>query len=219
MTRLLILAIFMAVINGRAGAQSLIPFEFTSEEENKLVKENDSAKFYVSSGDINNIVCIEEESSYYKLLNKDNKVLAEGAFITEGEKFLQDGKWVARYENGKPKITGAYRKNLPVGTWHEYYSNGKLKLVTNYALITTEHGEIFYCLAGTYQEFYESGKVKTNGYYTAAITSVADTMYVTDPVSEKTVVKYNSHNEYYPEKTGHWEYYTESGELDKKEDF
>jgi len=219
MKRSLSLIIFLAFISGQVLAQALIPFEFTSEEDNKLLKENDSVKFYEASGDSSNMVSLNEESLYYKLLSKDYKVLAEGAYITEGEKFIQDGKWVARYENGKPKITGAYRKNLPIGTWHEYFSNGKLQLVTNYAIITGEHGETFYCMSGTYQEYYENGKIKTSGYYAAGIIKVADTIYVTDPVSEKTVVKYNSHGEYYPEKTGHWEYYTESGELDKKEDF
>ena len=67
-------------------AQSLIPFEFTSEDENRLLKENDSFKYYVASGDTMNTVGINEEGQYYKLLNKDLKLIAAGTFIMEGEK-------------------------------------------------------------------------------------------------------------------------------------
>jgi len=214
-----LLAICIAFTTCRVCAQQFIPFEFTSEEENKLIKETDSLKFYVASGDNSNTVCIDEESAFYKLLNKESKVIAEGAFITDGDKFLQDGKWTARYDNGKLKLVGNYRKNVPIGTWKEFYSNGKLKQITNYAIIAGEHGDFVSCLSGTYEEYFENGKLKTSGFYSALLTGVPDTMYVDDPVSGKTVVKYVQHNEYRPEKTGHWEYYTEDGELDKKEDF
>ena len=67
-----------------------IPFEFTSEEENKLLKEDYSLKYFVANGDGTNTVCINDEQSYYKLLNKDHKVIAEGSFIAEGEKIVSE---------------------------------------------------------------------------------------------------------------------------------
>jgi len=219
MNRFFLLAICIAFINGRVCAQSLIPFYFTSEEDNRLLNENDSLKFYVASGDSTNIVSINEEESMYKLLSKDRKILAEGTFLTENDKFLQDGKWTERFENGKIKLTGYYRKSIPIGTWQQFYNNGKIKVVSNYAVITGEHGEFFSCLSGTYKEYFENGQLKTNGFYSAALSKAFDTTYVDDPVSGKTVVKYTQRNEYYPEKTSHWDYYTEDGELDKKEDF
>jgi len=218
MVRLFLAVALLASIGSQCNAQSLIPFQFTSEEDNQLVKETDSVKIYTATGD-SNLVSIDEENLYYKLMSRGHKLLAEGAYITEGEKFLQDGKWLARYENGKLKTTGSYRKGIPIGTWQEYYENGKPKRVTNYTPIASEHGELFSCMSGTYIEYFENGKVKTSGFYSAAFTKVTDTMYVDDPILNKSVTKYNVRYEYFPEKTGHWEHYTESGELDKKEDF
>src|ERR1700743_1211596 len=108
MRRSLLLAMCIAALCGRAGAQGFIPFQFTSEEDNRLIKEGDSVKLYVATGDSSNIVSIDEEATYYNCLSRDHKVLAEGAYIAEGDKFLQDGKWVERFENGKLKMTGSY---------------------------------------------------------------------------------------------------------------
>ena len=219
MKGLFVLAACLTLISSKGVAQSLIPFDFSSEDDNRLIKETDSLKYYVASGDSTNIVCMDEENSFYKLLSRDHKLLAEGAFIVDGDKFLQDGKWVERFITGKLKKEGYYRKNIPIGTWEEFYSNGKLKQVSNYAIFTGEHGDVTSCLSGTYKEFFENGQLKINGFYSAALEKAADTMYVDDPVSGKTVVKYMQHNEYRPEKTSHWEYYTEDGELDKKDDY
>ncbi|MCW3123809.1 MAG: hypothetical protein JWQ38_3301, partial [Flavipsychrobacter sp.] len=73
---MLLLALCLTTIH--ATAQALIPFEFISEEENRFIKENDSCRFYAAIGD-SNIVSLNEEGFYYKLLDKAQKVLAEGA--------------------------------------------------------------------------------------------------------------------------------------------
>src|ERR1700733_3468721 len=93
--RLLLSSLCFVVTAGHARSQtvSFIPFEFTSEEDNRLIKEDDSFKYYVASGDTNQVVCINEETYGYKLLSKDRKVIADGSFIIEGDKYLQDGKW------------------------------------------------------------------------------------------------------------------------------
>jgi len=194
-----------------------IPFEFTSEEENKLLKEDDSLKYFVANGDGTNTVCINDEQSYYKLLNKDHKVIAEGSFIAEGEKYLQDGKWTTRFENGKLKLTGYFVRNKPIGTWHEYHANGKLKAIYNFAVIA-ENGETVSCLSGSYEEFYQNGKIKVHGLYLAAGSKVYDTLSVEDPVTMITVEKVVARYTYTPERTGHWEYYNENGEPEKNDD-
>jgi antitoxin component YwqK of YwqJK toxin-antitoxin module len=226
MKQFLFLILFTAAYNGYSQlyspkgdstiSQVFIPFEFTSEEDNKLAGEDDSVKYYVAS-DGKNLVSINEESSYYKLLTKEHKVITDGPFIAEGDKFLQDGKWTERFDNGKIKMSGYYHRNNPIGTWREFYSNGKPKAIYNYAIIM-DNGETYTCLSGSYQEFYQTGKLKVNGFYSANAIKVKDTIYVQDPVTLSTVSKVLTHNIYYPEKTGHWEYYTESGELDKKDD-
>src|SRR4051812_38832184 len=108
-----ILLLCMVLFSIKGSGQTLIPFEFISEEENHLISENDSVKFYVSAGDSSQIVCLNEEGLSYKLMNKAKVVLAEGSFIIEGEKYLQTGKWIERYDNGKTKVTGCYRRNKP----------------------------------------------------------------------------------------------------------
>jgi antitoxin component YwqK of YwqJK toxin-antitoxin module len=204
-------------IAGNTFAQSLIPFEFTSEEENRLIKENDSFKYYVASEDTTNTVCINEEALYYKLLNKDLKVIASGNFIMEGDRFLQEGKWIEKYDNGKIKLTGYYLRNKPIGTWQEYYPNGKLKIVCNYSIFS-QGGESAYCLSGTYQEYYSNGVLKVNGLYIASAIAHHDTITVTDPITRDDITKVITKKSVEAVRAGHWEYYDEHGELDKKED-
>ena len=211
--------VFLAVLYVvPATAQSLIPFAFLSEDDNRLIKENDSVKFYEASGDDTSyVVSLNEEASYYKLLNKEHKVVAEGGYIAEGDKYLQEGKWTERYETGKLKKEGYFHRNMPMGTWQEFYPGGKLKAVFNYAIVTV-HGDMITCLSGTYQEYYANGKLKVSGFYSGDLVTRQDTMIITDPVDDKKVMKLAERKELVPEKTGHWEYYTETGELDKKED-
>ncbi len=215
--RVFCLLAILLLHQGRSNAQFVIPFAFTSEDENTLIKEDDSFKYYVATGDTANTVCIDDEGSVYKLLNKEHKVIAEGNFVTEGDKYLQDGKWTERYGNGRTKRTGNYQKGLPVGTWEEFYSSGKPKRISNYGIFGSK-GEINTCLSGSYQEFYSSGALKTNGFYSAELKTVYDTFEVDDPVSGKQVKKLAPRNTLNAVKTGHWQYYLENGDLDKKED-
>ena len=67
-------------------AQVLIPFEYTSEEDNRLIRENDSFKVFVATGDTSNSVCISEEYSLYRLVSKSGRTIASGAFIFESDK-------------------------------------------------------------------------------------------------------------------------------------
>ncbi len=223
MTRLLLLLLpvtFCLSSTSRVLAQATFPtiaFEFTSEEDNRLIKENDSLKYYAATGDTGNIVCIDEDASYYKLLTKDHKIIAEGSFILEGEKYLQVGKWTEHFPGGKVKETGYYEKSKPIGTWQEFYNTGKMKAVYNYAIIDDGGGRNS-CISGSYQEFYPNGKIKVNGFYSAAAQIVTDTVTVEDPVTEKKIYKLQKHSTYLPEKIGHWEHYDESGEIEKKED-
>ena len=214
----ILLLLFLLPNAVRGIAQETIPFDFTSEDENRLVRENDSCKFYVATTDTNNTVVLNEESSYYKLLNKDRKLIAEGAFIVDGDKFLQDGKWTARYANGTMKNTGYYRRSVPMGTWQSYYNSGKIKTICNYGIFVYK-GDPGSCLSGTWQEFYPDGKLKVNGFYCGILYTYKDTVEVEDPVSGSKVVKVVTRSEMRSEKTGHWEYFTETGDLDKRDDY
>lgn len=218
MMRTLVPAIILSAITIKGHTQELISFEFASEEENRFLRENDSCKFYIASSDTALIVSLNEEASYYKLINKAEKVVAEGGYILENDKYLQAGKWTERYDNGKIKLTGYYRRNKPIGTWQSFYPTGKLKAVYNYTIIVNEKGGTNYCLSGTWQEYYPDGKLKVNGVYIASEAKATDTIEVEDPVTDQKILKVVSKVEYKPVKTGTWEYYSSSGELDKKEE-
>jgi antitoxin component YwqK of YwqJK toxin-antitoxin module len=182
------------------------------------LRETDSLKYYVATGDTLNTVCLNEEASYYWLYNKNFKLIVDGAYILEGDKYLPDGKWTEHYENGKVKLTGYYKRNKPIGTWQEFYQNGKLMDVYNYAILL-DNGDITSCLSGSYQEYYQNGKLKINGFYSAAMVDETDTQVITDPVTglEKTAITH--HSEFKNAKVGPWEYYKETGELDRKVDY
>ena len=218
MTRMLLIALAFigASFTSRVCAQNTIPFEFTSEEDNRLIKENDSFKYYVASGDTNNIVCLDEDGSYYKLLSKDHKLIAEGAFTVDADKYIQQGKWTEHYSNGKVKLTGYYIQGKPAGTWQEYYNTGKLKTVFNFAIIDDDVYRSS-CLSGSYQEFYQNGKIKMVGFYAATSSTTKDTIGVDDPVTGERMRTVATHKTYKAEKTGNWEHYDENGELEKKE--
>lgn len=200
-------------------AQVDIPFEFISEEENELVTENDSLKFYATKkGDSSRLICINDESSYYKLIVK-RKVLAEGHFAMDGEKNVAEGKWMKNYDNGKLRMSGYMYKSNPIGTWQEFYTDGRLKGVFNYASIADEFGAPRSYLSGTWQQYYPDGKMKINGMYCARRMRVKDTVRVEDPVSGNDVIKIISHSGYKSEKMGKWEFFKETGELDHVENF
>jgi antitoxin component YwqK of YwqJK toxin-antitoxin module len=216
MRSLLTIGLFLTL--GNVHAQSLIPFKFTSDDDNRMVKENDSVKIYKATDDTSHLVSIDEETSYYRLLTRNRKVIAEGAFVADGDNNLQEGKWSQYFDNGKVMLTGYYKKSKPIGTWEEYYPSGKLKTLSNYGAVLDKDGTST-CLSGSYQEFYSNGRLKVNGFYAAERKKVSDTVEVEDPVSGTKIHKVVSQSAYRPVKTGTWEYYTEEGEFEKKTDF
>jgi antitoxin component YwqK of YwqJK toxin-antitoxin module len=215
---LILFAILGMLLPARSSAQALIPFAFTSDDDNKLIKDDDTLKYYEATDDSVHIVCLNEEASYYKLQTRDHKVVAEGEYIADGDKFLQNGRWTAHYDNGKLHIEGAYSRGLPIGTWHEYYASGKPRKTYNFGVFISGDGAAS-CLSGTYEEYYTSGKLKISGYYQGEQSGKGDTVEIADPVSGQVTKKVLSRNNLKPEKTGTWEYFTETGELDRKENF
>jgi antitoxin component YwqK of YwqJK toxin-antitoxin module len=206
----------LSICTGLCHAQVEIPLSFTSEEDNKIVKETDSGKYYKASGGDERTVFLSEDM-LYKLYDKDNKVLTEGAVSNDGDKFLREGKWTEFYTNGTIKSTGHYYKDNPVGTWIKYYPGNKLKQICSYALI--ENGSTHYCMSGTYEEYFDNGHLKTSGLYKAVFDDRAkDTIYVQDPETGKQIKKIVTNSRPRPEKFGTWEYYNESGDLIKKDE-
>ncbi|MBE2290193.1 MAG: hypothetical protein IAE95_11605 [Chitinophagaceae bacterium] len=200
--------------------QALIPFKYTSEEENRLIKENDTLRYYIATGDTVNVVALNEEAMYYKLVNRKDKkkVVAEGGLIADGEGYLQHGRWVQYYNSGKTAISGSYIKGKPAGIWEEYYPDGRLKVSGYYAIISDKDG-ITTCRSGEYLEYYSNGQLKVSGYYAADRTVSKDSTTVEDPVSGKMVTKTISKSYYSPKKAGSWDHYSEAGEVEKHEEF
>jgi antitoxin component YwqK of YwqJK toxin-antitoxin module len=218
MLRIVLFVLLSAVAAGARAQMVLIPLEFTSEDDNKLIKEEDSFRYYKATGDTANIVCLNEDASYYTLLSKDSKVVAEGAYVVEGDKYLQDGKWILNFDNGKIRRTGYYKKGMPIGTWQDYFSTGKLRKISNYGIFEQD-GVQYSSLSGSYQEYHQNGKLKVNGFYAATVSTTYDTIVVNDPVTGAEKQTLMPRKKLVGNRTGQWEYYTETGEAEKKETY
>jgi len=217
MKKLILLLIVIALYKP-SFAQVETPFSFTSADDNRLIKEEDSGSYYVATGDTTNMVFLTDDGSIYRLFNKDTTLLCEGSFSTEGDKYLHEGKWTEYYTNGKIKSTGYYQKNNPVGLWQTFYSNGHLKRTCTYTLI--ENQGTYYCMTGLYQDYFDNGQVRISGLYKAIIDGNSkDTIYTEDPVTGKNIPKIDIGHRPWPKKFGTWEYYDEQGALVKKENF
>lgn len=216
---LMLLAV-CSLASASASAQELIPFKYKSEEDNKLISENDSVRVYVAAGDTGMAVTINDETLFAKMVYRRNKkkVIAEGTITAEGEGYVQHGSWVMYHSNtGKPKISGSFIKGKPAGAWQEYYPDGKLRKTYHYAILADKDGT-YTCMSGAYNEYYETGGIKVTGYYMAERSRTTDTQTVEDPVSGEKKVNTISKSVYKPRKTGPWEYYNDAGEAEKKEE-
>lgn len=213
------LLLFLAILVFKSSfAQVETPLNFTSEDDNKVVKETDSGKYYTASKDADLTVYIGEDPMTYRLFDKDNVLLVEGTLVADGDKYLHQGKWTEYYGKGKVKASGYYVRDRPMGNWRKYYPSGKLMSSYTYAPIENS-GTPYYCMAGSYQEYYENGQLKVNGFYKAVIDENSkDTVVVQDPMTGNDTKKIVKGTRPRPEKYGTWEYYGENGELTKKED-
>lgn len=216
MKKLLLCLAICAVKNSYAQVET--PLNFTSEDDNKIVKETDSGKYYAASKDAEMTVYIGEDPMVYRLYDKDNVLLVEGTLIEDGDKYLHQGKWTEYYGKGKVKATGYYLRDRPMGSWRKYFPDGKLMSSYSYAPIEN-NGMPYYCMAGSYQEYYENGQIKVSGFYKAVIDENSkDTVTVQDPMTGNDAKKIIKGTRPRPEKYGTWEYYDEKGALTKKED-
>lgn len=207
---------FLIFLSSAIWAQVETPLHFTSEDDNKVIKETDSGKYYAASGSSEMTVFINEDMKY-RLFDKDNKLVMEGTISNDGDKYLKEGKWVEYYSSGKVKSTGSYHNNNPVGTWQKYYANGNPMSICSYTMI--EGSNTFYCMSGTYEEFFENGQLKIKGLYKATIVDKSkDTVWIQDPETGKQVQRMVVVSKAKPEKFGTWEYYNEKGELVKNEE-
>jgi antitoxin component YwqK of YwqJK toxin-antitoxin module len=216
------LLLLMICASYAASAQIEYPISFKSENDNRLIKEDDSGKYYVASGeDTTNVVFLDDASYSYKLFNKDNNLLAEGGFSDNDDELLREHKWTEYYENGNIKSTGYYYKNHPVGQWEKYYPSGKLKSQVTFAVLVNSDNSPIYGKSGPYNEYYESGKLKTTGLYGLNFmkpTTTYDSIRVVDPITSNSIIKVIKKQNPAAVKFGTWEYYTPDGTLEKKEE-
>lgn len=217
-SRLMLLPALL-VMHRATMAQELIPFKYKSEDDNRLINENDSVSLYVGVGDTGIAVTINEELLYAKQVSRRNKkrIISEGSIVAEGDGYVQHGGWILYHTNGKPKLSGSFIKGKPAGAWEEYYTSGKLKKVYHYGVFADKDGT-YTCMSGGYKEFYETGTLKVSGFYLAERHRTSDTQTVEDPVSGERKINTVSRSVYSSKKTGPWEYYTDAGEIEKKEE-
>jgi len=72
----LLMLLFFCLSCLPAFAQIEADFAFTGEEDNRLLKEVDSGKFFVAGGsDTTRMVFLNDEAFYYRLLTKGKRLL------------------------------------------------------------------------------------------------------------------------------------------------
>jgi antitoxin component YwqK of YwqJK toxin-antitoxin module len=140
-----------------------------------------------------------------------------------GNIMQQDGYWTYYYPNGKLRMEGYFYEGHAVGTWKIYYPNGRLQKQFTYTRIDPHDGwraRFVTALSGSYLEFYPTGKKKIEGFYAIKINEGApDTIYVTDPVTNETVMHpYPPAHNPNSVPDGTWKYYSPDGNLEKTED-
>ncbi len=202
-------------------AQVDIPFSYRSENDNRLIKEDDSGKYYVASGDTSNIVYLGDDPLVYKLYNKNYNLLAEGFFSGSDEDMQREQKWTEYYDNGSTKATGWYCRNSPVGLWEKFYPNGKVKSRITYGIIIAPDASTLFEKCGPYSEYFDNGQVKASGLYAIdpeKKTIVYDTVKVIDPETGKAIKRVNKRDAPACVKLGTWRYYNRDGALEKKEE-
>jgi antitoxin component YwqK of YwqJK toxin-antitoxin module len=202
-------------------AQVDLPVFFKSENDNRLIKEDDSGKYYVASGDTSKIVFLDDGAFSYRLYDNEYKLLVEGGFSDNDDELMREHKWTEYYDNGSIKCTGRYYKNHPVGQWEKYYPSGKLKGLVTFAVLVNNDNNPVYGKSGPYSEYYESGQLKVSGLYGLNFmkpVSTYDTILVVDPSTNTKITKVTNHKSPSSVKFGTWEYYTSDGTLEKKEE-
>jgi len=218
--RLPLLSLLLCIVCS-AHAQVETPFSYKSENDNRLIKEDDSGKYYVASGDTSNIVYLGDDPLVYRLYNKDYNLLAEGFFSGSDDDMQREQKWTEYYDNGNIKSTGWYCRNSPVGLWEKFYTNGKIKSRITYGIILAPDASTVFEKCGPYSEYYDNGQVKASGLYAIdpeKKTIVYDTIRIIDPitgVTKKTLGKRDAPSSV---KLGTWRYYDHEGVLEKKEE-
>lgn len=198
-------------------AQKEITFPFTSEDDNRLISETDSGKYYVADGDTTNIVFINDDGTSCRVMNGEHHIICMGDLSGSQDQYLQEGKWVEYYPDGKIKSTGYYYQGKPMGLWQHYYSNGRLKSEYSYAVVS-ENENNSSCLNGVYKEYYKSGALKTLGFYKANMDGTTnDTIIVKDPMTGDNKMVVQKTKVAHAEKIGSWVSYPENGTAAPKE--
>lgn len=194
-----------------------MPFYGYSFNDESTISKDTLGFYIIPISDTNKLVFISKDYNNYKLYNKSSgNLLVEGGlggriYVDYVKRFE---KWVEYYESGHMKASGFYYENNPVGLWVHYYENGQLKELYSIALIETDSSSS-YCKVGTYQKYFANGQIEVDGLYKAQI----DTHYV------KKISVNTGHNVVEMEigpvskKFGIWNFYNESGHLEKREEF
>lgn len=210
--------LFIAGLHTSLYAQKEIAFPFTSEDDNHLISETDSGKYYVADGDTTHIVFINDDGTSCRVMNGEHRILCTGDLSGSQDQYIQEGKWTEYYPDGKIKSTGYYYQGKPMGLWQHYYDNGKPKSEYSYAVVS-ENENNSSCLNGVYKEYYRSGALKTLGFYKADMDGTTnDTIMVKDPVTLNNKMVIQKTKAAHAEKIGKWETYPENGIAASKED-
>ena len=126
-------------------------------------------------------------------------------------------QFVSYHENGNIYFKGCKINGEQTGVWEEYYINSNLKekgIYTIDSIGSTQRNCIKYWQSlkiGIWEEYHENGKMKTIGKYIPRARCYQDTLIKDSDITITMNI------EYY--KDGMWQYFDESGDLQKEEKY
>lgn len=201
---------------GAAQAQKTTPLYEAYFSHPDDMQQDDNGGYHFDIGD--SLTVIMSDDGYYKLVNRDGKVLEEGDTDEGDERFTRHGKWTEYYASGAPKATGNYYHNQPYGHWQFYNTSGKVQSECDILVITADDGTTAYCKAGEELVYYDDGKIREERFFRAEPYNGEDRVMVEDPETGKKSWSKITVKAFRAKPFGTWVYYGPDGTVEKRED-
>jgi antitoxin component YwqK of YwqJK toxin-antitoxin module len=217
-------------------------FNFSKNKSYKTITygpENIAVVKYYKDGDNTEVIDLSTDSATYKTI-PNNLFYLEGLIAATYDsqyKITENGECIFYYSNGVISDSGINKNGYHEGTWVEHYYSSLVGSIINFKEGKMNGKHIAYydkgnavmiesqykndALYGSYKEYYISGNIKKEGYYSEDLKPLNVTEKNRDSLSSQ-FPNISIPKDFFPLfpislKNGTWKYYSENGELIKKE--
>lgn len=180
------------------------------------MQQDEGGGYHFNVGD--SLTVYMSDDGYYKMVNRNGKVVEEGDTDEGDDNFTRHGKWSEYYADGTLKASGSYAHDQPYGHWQLFGANGKIQSEYDILVIIAEDGTKAYCRAGEEIVYYSDGRVKEERFFLAEPYNGEERVAVEDPETGKKTWSKVAVKSYRAKPFGSWTYYNPDGTVEKKED-